>query len=365
MAPTARSKRFAVVMAGGSGTRFWPLSRQARPKQLLPITSKRSLLQDTVARVLPLVPPERIVVVTGREHAAAVREQLPQVPPANILVEPMGRNTAPCIALAAEWIHRREPESAMAVMPSDHAIDNPSAFRRTLRRAFEVAERGEHLVTLGIKPTRPETGYGYIHVGDSLDRRRPRVCRVARFREKPPPAVARRFVASGRYLWNAGIFVWRTATIRAGLQRYLPQVTGALAKVRFAKRNTRVSAEVYRGLPSVSIDVGVMEPASRTGDRGLAVVKCDCGWSDVGNWAALPAVWGRDRHGNAARGRAVLLESSGMTVYAGTRLVAALGVRDLVVVETADAVLVCPARRAQDVRLVVEELKRHYGESFV
>ncbi len=362
----SKSERFAVIMAGGSGTRFWPLSRRSRPKQLLAIVDHDSLLQQTVARMRGLVPPERIVVVTGREHAAAVRRQLPGVPAENILVEPVGRNTAPCIALAAEWIHRRSPASVMAVMPSDHAIGDATAFRRTVRRAFAVAEEAEVLVTLGIRPAHAETGYGYIKLGAAIDEGVPRVFRVARFREKPPAAVARRFVASGRYLWNAGIFVWRTAVIRAAVQRHLPRVGEPLRRARLGGRRRSVApASLYRSLPSVSIDVGVMEPAAtRSGSPGVAVVACDFGWSDVGNWAALARVWGRDRAGNAARGRTTLLESSGLTVYAGTRLVATLGLQDLVIVDTPDALLVCPASRAQDVRLVVAELARRYGGSF-
>jgi mannose-1-phosphate guanylyltransferase len=362
----SKYERFAVIMAGGSGTRFWPLSRRVRPKQLLAIVNRRSLLQETVARMRGLVATERVVVVTGREHAAAVRRQLPELAADNILVEPVGRNTAPCIALAAEWIHRRAPGSVMAVMPSDHAIRDIKAFRRTLRRAFAVAEREEALVTLGVRPTHPDTGYGYINAGADIDERAPCVFRVARFREKPPATVAKRYVASGRYLWNAGIFVWRTAVIRAALERHLPRVAAPLRQAALGGRRLRLPLSLYRVLPSVSIDVGVMEPAAaRRGPPAVVVIACDFGWSDVGNWAALGPVWGRDRKGNASRGRTTLLDSSGMTVYAGTRLVAGLGVHDLIIVDTPDAVLVCPASRAQDVRLVVAELARRYGESFV
>ncbi|MBI4514861.1 MAG: mannose-1-phosphate guanylyltransferase [Deltaproteobacteria bacterium] len=349
-------------MAGGAGTRFWPLSRRARPKQLLPIASERTMLQDTVARIAPLVPPARIVVVTGHEHAAAVRQQLPLLPARNILVEPIGRNTAPCIALAAEWIHRQEPDSAMAVLPADHAIRNPAGFRRTVRRAFAVAEQANALVTLGVLPTRPETGYGYIKTGVAADRGRPQLSWVAEFREKPDARRARRLVASGRYLWNAGIFVWRTAVIRAALERHLPALAAAVAKLtaRWPRSGGSIRLAAYRQLPSVSIDVGVMEPAAAAPAHGtrVAVVAADFGWSDVGSWAALAELWGHDGAGNAVRGNAVLVDTTATTVYGDKRLVALLGVHDLVVVDTPDALLICPAARAQEVRAVVAKLER-------
>ncbi|HTO57925.1 MAG TPA: mannose-1-phosphate guanylyltransferase [Pseudomonadales bacterium] len=343
-------------MAGGSGTRFWPWSRRALPKQLLPIVTRRSMLQETAARLRGLIAPKRILVVTGRDHAAAVRKQLPRVPRENILVEPIGRNTAPCIAVAAEWIHRRAPQSSMVVLPADHAIGDVAEFRNVLRRAFRIAERDGALVTLGVKPTRPETGYGYLKAGRSLDRAVPRASRVARFREKPPLATARQFVASGKFFWNAGIFVWQTATIRSALARHAPTIARPVQ--RLSKLTSMVPAALYRSMPSVAVDVAVMEPAARGGGVPVAVVAADFGWSDVGSWAALSALWPRDRAGNAVRGNVVLVDSTTATVVGGRRVIALLGTRDLVIVDTPDALLICPAERAQEVRRVVAELER-------
>ncbi len=364
--PKFGSTRFAVIMAGGSGTRFWPLSRRTRPKQLLPIAGTRSMLQETAARLAPLIPPQRMVVVAGAKHAAAVRQQLPRVPAANVLVEPFGRNTAPCIAVAAEWIHRRAPGSSMAVLPADHAITQPQRFRRALARAFYVAEHNDALVTLGVQPSHPETGYGYIRVGTALDGRAPVAARVAEFKEKPDRVRARRFVASGKYLWNAGIFVWPTAAIRAALARYRPDIAAAVAQLPSA--SPRIPAKLYQGLPSVSIDVAVMEPAATARDSVVAVVAAEFGWSDVGSWAALAGLWGSDGDGNAARGKALLLDTANSTVYGnarGKKVIALLGVRDLVVVDAGDALLICPTSRAQDVRRVVAELERRGWREFL
>jgi mannose-1-phosphate guanylyltransferase len=362
--------RFAVIMAGGTGTRFWPLSRRRKPKQLLAITSRHSLLQETAARLESLIAPNRILVVTGNEHARAVVQQMPRLPQENVLVEPVGRNTAPCIAVAAEWIHRRAPESSMVVLPSDHAIASPAAFRRALGRAFAIAEGGSALVTLGVRPAYAETGYGYVERAAALDRRKPRAYRVARFREKPTIAVARRFASSGRHFWNAGIFVWRTQVIRAAMRDYLPALTSAAARLFPGRaRRPRWSLRGYRRMPAVSIDVSVMQPAAgaRGSDRFVAVVEADFGWSDVGSWAAVADLWARDAAANAVRGRVILLDVTGSTVLGSSdrRLVSLVGVRDLVVVDTPDALLVCPRQRAQDVRRLVMEIQRRGWRQFL
>jgi mannose-1-phosphate guanylyltransferase len=363
MVRARQTKLFAVVMAGGSGTRFWPLSRRARPKQLLSIASRRTMLQDTVARLAPLVPAQRTLVVTGRQHAEAVRRQLPRLPAANILVEPTGRNTAPCIALASEWIDRREPDSTMVVVPADHAIANARAFRRTVSRAVNVAVGTGALVTLGIRPSYAETGYGYIKLGPVLDRCKPAAFRVERFREKPPAAQARRFIGSGHYLWNTGIFVWQTAVIRAMLRRHVSGIVEVVGKLG---ADLRPSRSMYEKLPAVSIDVAVMEPTATIGGSPLvAVVAAEFDWSDVGSWAALAGLWGRDGDGNAIRGKVIVAETTRTTVLGSRRLVAVLGVSDLVVVDAPDALLVCSVRRAQDVRVIVSELQRRGWREFL
>lgn len=343
---------FAVVLAGGSGTRFWPRSRADVPKQLLALAGKRSLLQDAAQRMASLVGWRGVLVVTGARHAVAVRRQLPRLRPAQILTEPVGRNTAAAIALAALRIAESSPAACMIVVPSDHVIGNAPRFRRTMRRALQVAERSGALVTLGLRPTRPETGYGYIRPGARLAGASGGTTWVDAFIEKPALARARQLVAGGA-LWNSGMFVWRVDRILDELGRLLPDVLAPLARA-VRRGGATALARAYRRLPAVSIDTGVMERAAR-----VAVVPATFPWSDVGSWAAAGDLWRRGGHaGNASRGRLVAVDSRGCVIDSPGRLVALLGVEDLVVVDTPDALLVCRVDRAQDVRRVVAELER-------
>lgn len=323
------------------------------PKQLLPVLGTRSLLQDTVARLRGLVPTAHVLVVTHRDHAVEARRQLPEVPRRNVLVEPQGRNTAPCLALAALEIERRAGDGATFVsLPADHAIADPRAFRSTVREAFAWAAAEPVAVTIGIRPSGPETGYGYVHVGRRVGGR---TARVRAFVEKPTAARARRFVASKAYLWNSGMFVWRTKTILALLDRHLPNVTGPLRAVRGA-RSPAALAKAYARLPSISIDYGVMEHAEQ-----VLVVQASFGWSDVGSWAAL-ADLDVGRHGRAP---VIPIDAARPVVFGNGRLVALVGLDDVIVVDTPDAVLVCRRDRAQDVRRVVDELARRRLEAYL
>jgi mannose-1-phosphate guanylyltransferase len=344
----ARAPRYAVVLAGGSGTRFWPRSRTRTPKQLLPILGGRSMLAQTVARLTPLISRTRILVVTTRAQSTAVRRELPGI---DLLIEPRSQNTAPAIALAALEIHRRDPAAVMAVLPADHAIRERSTFRSDLRLAFDTAERCNVLVTFGIEPTRIETGYGYIRPGERVPGARGRIARVERFIEKPERARVAALLREGGALWNAGIFAWRVEAILAALRTHLPSVLRPLAAA--FGQGPRALAAAYRKLTAVSIDRGVLERA-----RDAVVLRARFGWSDVGSWAALEPFWGGAGNGNAVRGRAVPVDSHGCVVDSPARLVALLGVDDLVVVDTPDALLVCRKDRAQDVRVVVDELRR-------
>jgi mannose-1-phosphate guanylyltransferase len=340
----------AVILAGGKGTRFWPKSRARRPKQLLSIVSEQSMVQETVSRLAPLVSSDRVWVVTGTEHEEEIREQLPGVPGDHIVVEPIGRNTAPAIALAAHRIGRSDPEATMIVLPADHHISVPDRFREVLGRAIEIAEREELLVTIGITPSAPEPGYGYIERGAPLPGGG---WRVARFTEKPSRERAAELVASGRHLWNAGIFVWRVGVIRSALARHLPEVDRAIAAIVSAWGDDAAFARVYAEVEDQSIDYGVLEKA-----QNVAVVEGEFGWDDIGSWTALMRLWPADAHGNVSRGRVIAIDSGKNVVVADERLVALVGVEDLVVVDTGDAVLVCSRERAQDIRLIVEELGR-------
>jgi mannose-1-phosphate guanylyltransferase len=350
---------YIVILAGGSGTRFWPLSRKRTPKQLMSVFGGKSMLQRTVERTLPLNP-KRILIVTNtvqaQETAAQVAGYQEQVP-IDVIEEPVGRNTAPAIGLAAWIIARHDPAGVMVVLPADHYIADEEGFRRTLLAAREPAQNG-YLVTLGITPTRPETGYGYIEA-DTANRGTPPYP-VQRFVEKPVLARALEFLAAGNFFWNSGMFVWTATTIISQLQQYMPQLATALDGLA-SQGDIREPAElqpqicrIYGSLPAESIDYGVMEKADN-----VQVIPGDFGWSDVGSWTALPEVLPADDDGMVAVNvqQLVTVDAENCLVYGADRLVALVGVRDLVVVNTPDALLVCHRERAQEVKKVVERLE--------
>ncbi|MHB8417551.1 MAG: mannose-1-phosphate guanylyltransferase [Myxococcales bacterium] len=340
---------FPLVLAGGSGTRFWPLSRARRPKQLLPLSGREPLVVETAARLRGLARPRDVTIVCGKAHAAAIRGLVPR---ATVLVEPAARNTAPCVGWAALRVRRVDPAGVLLVLPSDHHVADPEAFRRVLRRCADVAASGA-LCTVGLAPKRPETGYGYLRVGRPLGRG---AFEVAAFVEKPDAKRAARFVERGDHLWNGGIFAFRADAILAEIERQLPALWTVLERLDESLGTSGEAAALRRlfpQAPSVSLDYGVME-----GARRVAVVPGDFGWSDLGSFGALPEVREVDGAGNVVEGRAVLVDCRDCVVLARDRPLAVVGMRGAVVVDAGDAVLVVPRERCQDVREVVAELRR-------
>jgi mannose-1-phosphate guanylyltransferase len=346
---------FVVVLAGGSGTRLWPLSRSHRPKQLLTLAGDRSLLRATVDRVVPLVTPERVLIMTERSHADGVREQLPDVPAANILIEPARRGTAGSLALAAAAIRRRDPNALMASVHSDAYIDDGDEFRRTLTAAYGAADATGSLVLMGIEPTYPSTQLGYIEAGEPLEERDGyQVRKVVRFVEKPELERARRFISSGRHFWNPGVFVWRVDVILEEFARLHPGIHAridTIAPSLGSEDQESVLAELYPTIPEDTIDVGIMEKSDR-----VAVVPAHFRWSDIGSWGELLDILPHDRDGNVTRGTHLSLGTRDSLVFATSRAVATVGLENVVVVETPDVVLVCPRDRVQDVKKLVERL---------
>lgn len=350
---------FAVIMAGGSGTRFWPASRASRPKQFLQITSERTMFEETVNRVRRLVDDERIYAVVNSLHAELTRQLLGQSE-AQVLVEPVGRNTAPCIGLVAVHAMRRAADEPIVVLPSDHFVADVEGFAQTIRAAAEVARSGA-IVTLGISPTRPETGYGYIEVGAEHDSALNQAYfQVERFVEKPDHQTALAYLSSGRYLWNSGIFIFTPRTILNEIETCLPSLHAGLLKIESAIDSTAYPAtveSVYGELDSVSIDYGVMEKTTAP----VYVFKSEFGWSDVGSWDALYELRRNeaDEHDNLLLGDTLVLNSERNLVYSGTnRLVALMSVEGLIVVDTPDALLVADLDHAQDVKQLPKLLKR-------
>jgi mannose-1-phosphate guanylyltransferase/mannose-6-phosphate isomerase len=352
----------ALVLAGGSGTRFWPASRRAMPKQLLDLGGTgRSLVADTIARVRPLVG-DRVMIIATESLAAAMDRELATAGPLTVLNEPIGRNTAPAIGLGA--VHAKAAGAdVVAVLPSDHAIVDSEAFRKALALAADVARDGT-LVTLGIRPTRVDTGFGHIGLGESI---RPGVFRVSEFVEKPQRPRAEELLRGGRHVWNAGMFIMTPGAVLGELRRQKPAIAAALdrlaeALARSPAEELALRREIYPSIESISIDYAVMEKAER-----VAVIPADIGWSDVGSWAAAWELAAKNDDGNAGRGgEALFVDARGnLAVVPDGRVVALIGVSDLVVVETADALLVCPRERAQDVRAIVTELEKRKLERFL
>jgi mannose-1-phosphate guanylyltransferase len=356
----AMANTYAVIMAGGSGTRFWPASRQKLPKQLLPLDGGDvPLLAATVRRLAPLVKPEHVLVVTAERLRAATLAACPELLPENVLAEPAARNTAPCVAWAAQVLAARDPEARVVVLPSDHAIADPAGFRAAIEEALTAADAG-FIATIGIVPTRAETGYGYIELGNILGNGAAGNA-VARFVEKPKKEVAEEYVASGKYLWNAGMFFFRASVMVDAVARHLPSVADGVAKIVAARGTSDEEAllqSIFPTLESVSIDVGVMEKEAK-----LAVVPGSFGWNDIGSWLSAWELAAKDEQGNAADvgsfvidGERNLLRSY---VPGGGKTITVIGASDLVVVETENAILVLHRDKAQDVKKAVELLTKH------
>ncbi|HXN56863.1 MAG TPA: mannose-1-phosphate guanylyltransferase [Myxococcales bacterium] len=347
----------AIILAGGSGTRFWPLSRMKRPKQFLKLVTGRPLLAETFHRVEALCPSSRTWVVCGEDHQEGVRAALPDLPAAHLLVEPAARNTAPAIGLAAVYASAEDPDAMLVVLPSDHHVAKPEAFRAALELAAQAAERGD-LLAIGIRPTRAETGYGYLRRGDP---RPGGAYAVDAFVEKPDAITAGRYLQDSAYCWNAGIFVFRADAILAALSRHMPKLFEGLEQIARALPGgggPAAAHEAFPRMPSISIDYGVMEPEANS-TRRIALVPGDFGWSDVGSFAALPEVRALDARGNALAGDTLAVDCDDCVVLSeGDRLVAAVGLRGLCIVDAGDALLVVPRDRAQDVRAAVEALRK-------
>jgi mannose-1-phosphate guanylyltransferase len=348
--------RYVSILAGGSGTRLWPLSRSHQPKQLVPLLGDRSLVQATVDRVAPLIPHDHIVVVTEQSHADALREQLPELPSANVLVEPVRRGTAAAVGLAAQWIAHQDPRASMASLHADHAIRDPEEFRACLAATFTLAESAPWLVTLGIRPSSPHTGMGYIQPGEPLGTFGGKEAfRAARFVEKPDQATAERFLTEG-YLWNPGYFIFQVQTILDAFAQLLPELQGPLSVIGSAFGSPGEAAilrEQYPKLRVETIDYGIMERAEQ-----LATMPADFGWSDIGSWAEVWEMSAQDAAGNAARGIHADLDSTNLLVLGSGKPVITLGLHDLTVVDLPDVLLICPRERAQDVKALVEQLQK-------
>lgn len=347
-------KKTALIMAGGRGERFWPRSRKSMPKQFLALTDdKRTMIQLTVDRILPLVDIKDIFIATNRDYRELVREQLPELPPENILCEPAGRNTAPCIGLGAVHMAERYGDADMIVLPSDHLIKYTRIFLDTLENACEVAEEGPNLVTLGITPDSPETGYGYIKF--QPDRMLGRAFAVERFVEKPDLETAKEYLASEQYLWNSGMFIWRVSTILDNLERYLPETYAGLRSIRGAIGTGEAEAVLEREfttMRSESIDYGVMEKA-----ENIYILSGSFGWDDVGSWLAAGRIKRSNEFGNVVDGRAVLVETKNTIIQGTDKLIAAVGLENMIIVDSEDAVLICHQDHAGDIKKVLENLR--------
>ncbi len=340
---------FAVVLAGGRGERFWPLSTETHPKAFLRLVGQQSLLQATIERVRLLLPWTRILVVGGRAHGDLIRNQLSELPEGNLLLEPYGRDTAAAIGLASLRLESLDRDAVMAVLPADHHVPDGEAFRASFRRALEFLElRPTWLVTIGIPPTRVETGYGYLEAGEALwdiDG----AFRVHRFLEKPDLQMAEQLVRDGRHYWNSGIFFWRSTTIQALLAQHMPETWAGLCRIREAWGVEEVLAREFSAFPKLSVDYGVLERV----EESLAMIRAEFAWDDLGSWDALARVVPAEENGNVIIGEVQSLDTFGSVIVSTGQRVATLGVSDMIVVASKDGVLVCPKGRSQEVRKLV------------
>ena len=346
---------YAVIMAGGVGSRFWPRSREKKPKQLIRIFGDNTMIQDTVNRLEGLIPNDRILIITNKVQKLRIKEQLPQIPPENIIDEPFGKNTAACIGLASVIISRKNSDAVSIVLPSDHLIKDTQEFQNNIIAAAEFAYESKGLVTIGIKPNRPETGYGYIQFNDEQEGKQ--IHKVLTFAEKPNLETAKRFVDAGDFLWNSGMFIWRVDSILKEIKKYLPDLFYGLEEIKTAIGTPdfeRILTNVYGQLKSISIDYGVMENSSI-----VYITRSTFDWNDVGSWEAVYELSSKDQDQNAFVGDVYTLKTTGSYIYSPQKFAAVIGMENSVVINTNDALLICNRDKVQDVKLVVDYLKMH------
>lgn len=349
-------KTTALIMAGGKGERFWPRSRQNLPKQFLSLTGdERTMIQCTVDRILPLVDMEDIFIATNQDYKSLVMQQLPDLPEENILCEPVGRNTAPCIGLGAVHVRRKYGDALMMVLPSDHLIAQPQLFRKVLKDGLEVAEETSAIVTLGIAPSSPDTGYGYIQYDASGACSHPKAFHVQRFVEKPNLDLARQYVASGDYLWNSGMFIWKISTILEQMTQHLPENYALLETIEAAigtPQQDEVLVEQFARMQSISIDYGVMEKT-----KDIYILPASFGWDDVGSWLAVGRINPADASDNVIHGDVITVDTEHCIVQGSDKLIAMVGMDDVIVVDTHDALLLCSKAHAGSIKKVLETLR--------
>jgi len=354
---------YAVIMAGGRGTRFWPRSRTTTPKQLLDITGEKTMIQQTVERILPVVDKENILIVTNMQQMEALKKQLPDIREDNIIAEPFGKNTAPCICLAAAKIIKQDPEAVMAVLPADHYMGDNNGFCDCISEAARVAVESSALVTIGISPDRPETGYGYIEFDQNSLSPVKNAFNVISYHEKPDIDKAEYYLSRGNYLWNSGMFVWKAETILENIESLLPDIYKNImsASAYFDKPEfDSALKKAYEKIESISIDYGVLEKAA-----SVLTLKGDFGWNDIGSWSAIHDISKKDPNGNVFVGDIISIDSEDVLVYNKNKLTAIVGMKDVVVVETDDALLICSKDKVQDVRKVVDVLEKRGDQKYL
>jgi mannose-1-phosphate guanylyltransferase len=349
-------RTYCVIMAGGRGERFWPLSTGKVPKPFLPLTGSKTLIQLTVERALRFVTNERILIVLGRAHLNVALKQLPELPRENFIVEPVGRDTAACIGLAAAVLSLRDANATMVVLPADQYVPDIRKFAETIRDCVEMAGRGDYLVTLGIKPTRPETGYGYIHAEKNINAKSDVVCfKVEKYVEKPDQRKAAQYIKDGNYYWNAGIFIWKTTTVLEGMRTYMPFLHKGLQAIEGALRDGRKAKAdaIFRGFERKSIDYGLMEKA-----QNVLMVPANFKWDDVGTWASLPRVLDLDDKGNYTRGDTICIDTRNCVVVGDGKMIGAIGVENIIIVSSKNGILVCDRDRVQEVREIAKRMEK-------
>ena len=355
-------KKTALIMAGGRGERFWPKSRKMLPKQFLSLTNdEKTMLQLTVERILPLVDMEDIYIVTNNYYKSLVLEQLPDLPNQNILCEPIGRNTAPCIGLGAVHVASKYEDALMIVLPSDHLIKSNELFMQTLSDACLVAMEDSNLVTIGITPNYPETGYGYIKINPS--KKKQQAFCVEQFTEKPDYKTAQQYLESGRHFWNSGMFIWKVSSILYNMSTFLPDTYDGLMKIKDSigsPKEFRVLEDIFPGFTSESIDYGIMEKADN-----IYILPGNFGWDDVGSWLAIERIKGTDGEKNTISGNTIAINTHNCIIEASDKLIAAVGIEDMIIVDTADATLICPKNKSGDIKKILEHLKKENNTKYL